>query len=105
MKPIECNTVSVATNAPRTSRLAAQAVLPKTGTLRKTIYDFFYARGLHGATDEEAQRTLHIDGNTLRPARGSLVSDGFLIDTGLTRKNDKGRDCIVWRVVEQGMLL
>ena len=57
------------------------------------------------STDEEAQAALNIDGNTMRPTRGSLVKDGYLIDTGTTRKNAKGHECIVWRTAEQDMLL
>lgn len=105
MKPIDENRIVVARNAQRTSRAAAEGVYPKTGTLRRRVYEYFYSRGLVGATDEEAQDTLHIDGNTLRPTRGSLVKDGYLIDTGTTRKNAKGHDCIVWRCVQGDMLL
>lgn len=105
MEPIDRNTVTVARNAQRTSRLAAENVLPRTGTLRRRVYDFFVSRGLNGATDDEAQDIMHIDGNTMRPTRGSLVKDGYLIDTGTTRKNAKGHDCIVWRTAEGDMLL
>lgn len=102
---IDRNTVTIANNAQRTSRAVAEQVLPKTGTLRRTVYEYFYRRGLTGSTDEEAQAALNIDGNTMRPTRGSLVKDGYLIDTGTTRKNAKGHECIVWRTAEQDMLL
>jgi transcription initiation factor IIE alpha subunit len=102
---IDRNTVTIANNAQRTSRAVAEKVLPRTGTLRRQVYEYFYRRGLAGSTDEEAQAALNIDGNTMRPTRGSLVKDGYLIDTGTTRKNAKGHECIVWRTAEQDMLL
>lgn len=105
MKPLTRNTITVAHNAQRTSRAVAEKVLPRTGTLRRRVYEFYVQRGMLGATDEEAQAILNIDGNTMRPTRGSLVKDGYLVDTGTTRKNAKGHDCIVWRSMEQDMLL
>jgi hypothetical protein len=103
--PIDRNIAVVSANAQRTSRQAAEQVLPRTGTLRRQVYEYFVRRGLNGATDEEAQANLNIDGNTMRPTRGSLVKDGYLIDTGVTRKNAKGHDCIVWRIAGSDMLL
>jgi len=105
VKPLDRNVVLVSHKAQRTSRAVAEKVLPKTGTLRRRVYEHFVRQGLYGATDEEAQAQLNIDGNTMRPTRGSLVKDGYLIDTGITRKNAKGHDCIVWRTVEGDMLL
>ena len=105
MKPLDRNTVIVAHNAQRTSIAVAEKVLPRTGTIRRKVYEYFLNRGLTGATDEEAQIALRIDGNTMRPTRGSLVKDGYLIDTGITRKNTAGHDCIVWRSAEGDMLL
>ncbi len=105
MKPLEHNSVVIARNSQRTSRAVAEKVLPRTGTLRRRVYEFCLDRGLHGATDEEAQQALGIDGNTMRPTRGSLVKDGYLIDTQTTRKNPKGHECIVWRTAEGDMLL
>lgn len=102
---VDRNFMIVGSRSQRTSRKAAEGVFPKTGTLRRRVYDFYVARGLHGATDEEAETILKIDGNTMRPTRGSLVRDGYLMDTGTTRKNAKGHDCIVWRSMTEGVLL
>ena len=101
MKPIKRDVVAISHNAQRTSIAVALEVYPKVGTIRRKIYEHFLARGMRGATDQEAEHTLGIDGNTIRPARGSLVKDGWLIDAGMTRPNDKGHQCIVWRAVEQ----
>lgn len=102
---IDRNKIKIAHNAQRTSVMAAEKALPRSGTKRRQVYDFIARCGLRGATDDEIQATLGIDGNTVRPTRGGLVEDGFIIDTGTTRKNKHGNECIVWRCAEQGMLL
>ena len=99
------NQVIIARNAQRTSIAAAQKVLPRTGSLRRKVYEYILNLGLRGATVQEIEKALHIEGNTVRPTRISLVKDGFIMDTGTTRKNQHENDCIVWRSVEEGMML
>ena len=99
------NKVVIARNAQRTSIAAAQKVLPRTGSLRLKVYEFILGQGLRGATDQEIEKTLQIEGNTVRPTRISLVKDGYIMDTGTTRKNQHDNDCIVWRAVEEGLML
>lgn len=89
----------------QTSLEARAKIEPQIGTLRRKVYELFINRGMYGATDQEVERYLHLDGNTVRPIRGSLVKDGFIIDTGTTRQNENGNACIVWRSSEEGMLL
>ena len=89
----------------QTSLEARAKIEPQIGTLRRKVYELFINRGMYGATDQEVERYLHLDGDTVRPIRGSLVKDGFIIDTGTTRQNEKGNACIVWRSSEEGMLL
>lgn len=102
---IDNNKIKIARNAQRTSVMAAEKALPRSGTKRRMVYDFIERCGIRGATDDEIEATLGIDGNTVRPTRGGLVEDGFIINTGTTRKNKHGNECIVWRCAEQGMLL
>ncbi len=102
---INRNSVIVAHNAQRTSIAAAANVLPRTGSLRRKVYEHILAQGLRGATDQEIENTLKIDGNTIRPTRLNLWKDGYIIDTGTTRKNNNNNECIVWRAVEEGMML
>jgi transcription initiation factor IIE alpha subunit len=89
----------------QTSIDARAKIEPKIGTLRRKVLELFINRGLLGLTDQEIEKYLHIEGNTVRPIRGSLVTDGFVIETGQTRPNAKGNQCIVWRYAENGMLL
>jgi len=89
----------------KTSIEARAKIEPKIGSLRRKVYELFINRGLTGLTDNEIEKYLHLDGNTVRPIRGSLVTDGFVIDSGTTRDNEKGNRCIVWRYAENGMML
>lgn len=102
---LENNGVIISKVAQRTSIAAAMKVLPKTGSLRRKVYEYILNQGLRGATDQEIEKTLQIEGNTVRPTRISLVKDGYILDTGTTRKNQHDNDCIVWRAVEEGMML
>lgn len=96
LRAVEENVVIVAKKAQRTSRSAAESILPRAGTIRSRVYSWFEGRKDFGATDDEAQEFLGIDGNTFRPTRKSLVDDGYIVDSGRTRKNANGHDCIVW---------
>jgi hypothetical protein len=88
-----------------TSRQAAIRVYPETGSLRLKIYELLVRAGIRGATDQEIESVLMINGNSVRPLRGSLAAQGFIIDSGTTRENTNGNLCIVWRAVEEGMML
>ena len=93
---IERNVVAISRSAHPTSASAALRALPKSGSKRKRVYDFINRVG--GATDEEIEQALNISGNTVRPTRGSLVKDGFIVDSGLERLTKAGNPAIVWRV-------
>lgn len=99
------NTVIISNTAKQTSRNAAEAIYPKSGSIRLTVYEHLLGKGLRGATDQEMQSALHLSGDTLRPTRKSLETDGLVVDSGARRFNLKGHECIVWRCVQQGMML
>ena len=96
---------SVVVGIRRTSIRAAVRVYPETGSLRLKIYELILRAGNRGATDQEIESILSISGNSVRPLRGSLEKQGFIVDSGTTRENLNGNPCIVWRAVEEGMLL
>ena len=89
----------------KTSVRAAIKAYPRSGSIRLKVYHFIIRRGLDGATDQEIAITLQISENTVRPTRKTLEIDGFVRDSGLTRKNRNGNDCIIWRASEEGMIL
>ena len=89
----------------RTSRSALLAVEPHIGSINRAIYAYIESRGLDGATDQEVEQVTRIDGNSVRPSRGSLVKQGLVFDSGRTRPNAKGNNCIVWVALDEGMML
>jgi hypothetical protein len=68
----------------------------KAGIARQRVFGFLSERGEWGATLPEIQHHLNMIGNTARPRRKELEEAGLVIDAGKTRKNSRGRDCIVW---------
>lgn len=95
---IDRNVVIVAHNARPTSMAVAKKMFPKSGSLRRKVYDYFISCGNYGATDQEIETNLNMSGNTVRPTRQSLQKDGYIIDSGLIRKNQNGNSCIVWSI-------
>ena len=89
----------------RTSLAALLFVEPHIGTINRAVYLYIESRGLDGATDQEIEGVTRIDGNSVRPSRGSLVKQGLVFDSGRTRPNAKGNNCIVWIALDEGMML
>jgi hypothetical protein len=79
-----------------TSVAAAEIILPKTGTLRRKVYDMILIHADFGATDYELQARLDLTGNTERPRRKELQERGLIHDSGRRRPTPSGRDSIVW---------
>lgn len=98
------NKVIIAHDARDTSRAAAERVYPKSGSIRLKVYEFLIRRGMDGATDQEIERNLNLDGNTVRPTRKTLEQDGLIIDAGFTRANHNGNQCVVWRAASTDMI-
>lgn len=89
----------VARNARRTSRDAAEMVLPHTGTQRREVLDFITSCGREGATDDEIEDALGYSGSrSSRPRRVELVERGWVVPTKMRRKTESGADAIVWRL-------
>lgn len=74
----------------------AAAVLPKTGTQRRAVYDAI-ARRVEGSTDEEVAAMLRLGLNSVRPRRLELVEMELVEDSGICRRTQSGHDAIVWR--------
>lgn len=96
MKQINDNIVYVSNSASNTSRKAAEKVLPKTGTMRKAIFDAIANHG--GLADFEIEILLKGKHQSVSAGRRGLVIDNFIVDSGKTRKNDIGNECTVWIV-------
>ena len=94
MNQINDQVVYVANYAGKTSRDAAEKILPKTGTMRRKIYELINNYG--GLADFEIERLLDMKHQTVSAGRRGLVIDGFIVDSGKTRKNESGNECTVW---------
>jgi predicted transcriptional regulator len=81
-----------------TSVAAIIKAAPKHGSNRAKVYQYIVDRQERGATDQELQAALNMPGDTLRPTRLSLLKDELIYDSGKTRQNANGNDCIVWLV-------
>jgi hypothetical protein len=96
LRAVDSNTVSTSKWSQGTSRKAANRILPSTGTMRRLIYNTIKANHEYGYTDNELEAHLQGKHQTMSALRRSLVIDGWIVDSGKTRKNPQGNDCIVW---------
>ena len=94
LRAVEDNVVLLSRKASRTSRSAAEKILPRTGTLRRRVYDIILSAGL--ITDEELEKQIGGKHQSISACRRSLVIDGYIVDSGQTRKNSVGNECILW---------
>jgi len=83
----------------KTTSIQAQIkAAPRMSSHKARVYQFLVDRMDQGATDQEMQFALKMSGDTLRPTRGKLLKENLIYDSGKTRKNENGNDCIVWVV-------
>lgn len=83
-------------NGTPTSKAAAESVSPTTAkTVRNAIYAYIELRGDTGATREEIENHMGIDGNTIRPRVVELINEGRVIGTDMQRKTSNGRNAEV----------
>jgi hypothetical protein len=85
-----------------TSGAAANAIRPRSTTLREKVLDFLRTRGDAGATDEEIQDWLKMPASTERPRRIELVAMGLVKESRTRRTTRSGRAASVWVAVEVG---
>jgi hypothetical protein len=83
-----------------TSAAAADAIRPKSATLREKVHSFLLTRGEMGATDEEIQDLLRMPASTERPRRVELVAMGLVKESRTRRTTRSGRAASVWAAVE-----
>lgn len=83
-----------------TSRAAAEAIKPHLGPMHLKIQAYLMGRA--GATDEEMQLDLKMNGSTQRPRRIDMIRWGLVIDSGKTRATKSGRQAVVWMLRGRG---
>jgi hypothetical protein len=84
----------------KTSVAAAQPAEPRKGTDQAAVLGMLRRLGVHGATDEQMQRSLSLNANTQRPRRVELVEAGLVVDSQRVRKTTFGRLAVVWVATE-----
>lgn len=88
--------------AQRHSRTSVEAARllggTRAGSLRAAIYRWLLERPA-GATDEEGQHALQMDGNTYRPRRIELQEAGLVVDSKTERLTKNQRRAVVWVAV------
>jgi len=85
-----------------TSVEAAEAIRPRLHALQAVVLTYLKRCGSHGATDDEIQVALRMDGNVQRPRRVELVALGLVRITERTRKTRRGRAAGVWVAIGEG---
>lgn len=84
-----------------TSRDAAEAILPRTGSLRRVVLDAIRQAGADGLTDEEGIDATGLSPSTYRPRRVECCEMGFVGDRGLRRRTRSGRQAVAWCVTSK----
>ena len=92
-------------NATAASKAAAESVKPVASELERRVYQYLADRGIVGATDEQIQQELGMDGNTERPRRVSLERKGYVRDSGTKRPTSSRRLATVWTVTSKSFPL
>lgn len=97
-RPVEANVVQIGRRSQKTSQMAAERVLPRTGTKRKKVFDLIKASAETGLCDHEIEGLtgwLHQSASSIR---NGLMNDGWIKDSGKRRKTPQGNNAIVWVV-------
>jgi|ERR1700722_300137 len=98
LKEIEPLTPPAQQHSP-TSKEAATSIEPLTGRLQLKVLTAIRESGEVGLTDEEIQTKLSMNPSTQRPRRIECLDQGFIKDSGRTRKTRSGRQAVVWVAV------
>lgn len=95
-RPIDRQHVAIHKNAQETSRIAAEKILPKTGTKRRIIYDMIKDSGMFGLCDHEIEQKTGWLHQSASSVRNGLMKDGWIKDSGLRRTTPSGNPAICW---------
>jgi hypothetical protein len=82
-----------------TQRNAVNITLPRSGTKNAHLYDLFCQAGDDGLTDDEIETVTGWSHQSASASRNLLMNRGLLTDSGERRKNRRGLDVIVWKVL------
>ena len=83
--------------SPETSRRAAKALFPKSGSVRRKVLDDIWNRRDGLATDEMIERSLGGKHQTVSSARNWLMNAGWVEDSRLRTADKKA---VLWQLTE-----
>jgi hypothetical protein len=86
-----------------TSRAAALANYPRSGSQRHRILEFLEAQGDHGATRQELAQILGLSDDSVRPRVVELVEGGWVRGTDRTRPTPMGEQAEVLVAVDRDL--
>lgn len=81
--------------SPETSRRAAKALFPKSGSVRRKVLDDIWNRRDGLATDEMIERSLGGKHQTVSSARNWLMNAGWVVDSRLRTADKKA---VLWQL-------
>lgn len=81
-----------------TSIAAAEEMKPRAAYLREKCLAYVRRWGMTGSTADECAAYLGESVLSIRPRFTELLRANRIEDTGTRRKNDSGRNAIVWKV-------
>jgi len=84
----------------RTSKQAALDISKRAPTIRQQCLHIVKNKKTYGATPDEVADLLNLSILSVRPRFSELVLKGCIKDTKSTRKNQSGKQAIVWRYVK-----
>ena len=93
--PLKRDVFHLSKNQPETSVAMAEKALPKTGTLRATIYGII-DRSPDGYTCDEMEIKLNRSHQSVSATFNSLKRDDWIVDSGRRRATRYGNLAIVW---------
>lgn len=97
---VDREVVRVGFGHPETSHVAAAKVKPRSGLVRRDVYDEIARRGATGATDDEIETALGRSHQSVSGARNTLFNDDLIRDSGARRKTRYSNDAIAWVVTD-----
>lgn len=83
-----------------TEVMAAQMVLPRSGTQRAKVLAAFKEAHPEPLTDDDIVQKVGIVIQSANPRRRELVSGGWLADSGVKKLNARGQQCIAWKLCD-----
>ena len=85
-------------NGTQTSKDAAADIRAHAHTLRARVLAYIASRGEDGATAQEIENALGMNGSTVRPRLVELREHGTIAASMFTRLTTSGRRAVVWRL-------